>query len=67
MKPRTIISRYPLLRCSTRRQSIRRARIIDGKPYCAIHASKHFDARESRPALALLETWFSHKNNGHQT
>ena len=60
MKQRTILSEYAHIHCATCRQPVRRATIIDGKAYCAVHAAELNGSARSAPFVTALRSWFGH-------
>ena len=66
MKRRTVISEHAPLHCATCRQSVRRVTIIEGRPYCSVHAAELTATARSSPLVTALKAWLGHGNEGYQ-
>lgn len=48
-RPVRVYDEQARIRCTICKQPVRRARIIDGKPYCTVHANEHYEGPERKP------------------
>lgn len=64
MKRRTIISEHTPLHCTTCRQPVRQVTIIEGKPYCSVHAAELTAPAQSSLRVTILKAWLGHGEQG---